>query len=161
MTDPTPLPANAQALVRAKSKVMESGCWEWTGSKATRGYGKIMRQGVLWSAHRLSYAAFIGPIGDKHVCHTCDNTGCVNPEHLFLGTHQDNMTDMAQKDRSGSRRNFKVSDEQVREIWYKAKRGFPAGWIAKDYGISKSYVRDIIAHREKAGYPTRYHAAQQ
>jgi len=80
----------------------DNGCWEWTMSTC-RGYGNFRRGGMLKLSHRESYRVFIGdiPVG-LYVCHHCDNRLCINPEHLFIGTHQDNMDDMMQKGRHRS-----------------------------------------------------------
>lgn len=77
-------------------------CWNWAGAKAVNGYGRMKMPGRNAEyAHRLSWEFHIGkiPIG-IWVLHHCDNPGCVNPSHLFLGTQTDNMRDMAKKNRS-------------------------------------------------------------
>jgi hypothetical protein len=78
-----------------------SGCWDWTAARDRCGYGRLKVDGGIKSAHRLSWVLANGPIPDGlHVCHTCDNPGCVNPVHLFVTDHRGNMADMAAKGRS-------------------------------------------------------------
>lgn len=74
-----------------------SGCWIWTGPRSTSGYGVLQRgrrgQGLV-RAHRLSYELANGLISQGLImCHTCDNKLCVNPAHLYAGTHSDNLRD--------------------------------------------------------------------
>lgn len=78
-------------------------CWTWLGAIKKGGYGHMVFLGKLTSAHRIVWSIVNGDIPhEMHVCHTCDNPSCVNPSHLFLGTHQDNMRDRDSKGRCGA-----------------------------------------------------------
>ena len=76
------------------------GCWPWTGARSGGGYGYLWWRGRSRQAHRLSFAAANGSIpAGAFILHRCDNPRCVNPAHLFAGSHADNMRDMFSKGR--------------------------------------------------------------
>jgi hypothetical protein len=90
-----------------KSKILsrhipipESGCWIWEGTTNSQGYGSITIKGKEKKAHRVSWELFNGPIPKGLlVLHKCDTPACINPHHLFLGTHRDNIQDCIKKGR--------------------------------------------------------------
>ncbi len=93
-----------------KNVKKQSGCWLWTKGLTGKGYGGFCVRGFTVRAHRAAYAMTFGSFDPMlYVCHRCDNPTCCNPEHLFLGTLQDNHADMCAKgriakgDRSGAR----------------------------------------------------------
>ena len=84
----------------------KTDCWLWTGWKTSKGYGGFSLNGKDVGAHRVSYMLFKHDVDEKlSVLHTCDNPSCVNPDHLFLGTQQDNMLDKKSKGRSPKQEN--------------------------------------------------------
>ena len=115
------------------------GCHVWMGAVTPNGYGQFHRDGKTVYAHRVAYELAYGPT-DLYVLHRCDNRKCVNPEHLFAGTFDENMADMVTKqrqahgDRNGRR---KLSAEQVKEI--RAASGLQRE-IAAQYGVTPALV---------------------
>lgn len=94
------VPHTKESILKKKVIQQPNGCWEWKGSFYQNGYGAVSYQNKPCKAHRLTYILFNGPIAEGlQVCHKCDNKKCVNPSHLFLGTHQDNMDDCVNKGR--------------------------------------------------------------
>ena len=137
---------------RTKFKISENGCWNWTSSKDLAGYGMIKhKNGKQIKAHRFSWMLYKGEIPDNlFVLHRCDNRLCVNPEHLFLGTHQDNMDDMVAKGRlpahRGENNGFaKLTASQVIKI---RSDGRSQSKIAADYGIAQTQVSHIKLRKQ-------------
>lgn len=144
-----------------KVDVKESDeCWEWTGGYSnSNGYGTIalgVRSKGNGRAHRVAWELTRGPIpAGMCVCHHCDNPGCVNPKHLFLGTQQDNLQDCRQKDRAASGSSAgeknpkaKLSAAQVHAI----RRRYAAGAVyqrvlASEYGITQAQVSAIVTRK--------------
>lgn len=120
-----------------KKVVKTEYCWEWTSWK-TNGYGRFHYKGKKIRAHRMAWFLTYGDWvdSDTHVLHKCDNPLCVNPDHLFLGTNDDNIADKIQKGRSG----FKLTVENVIEIKQLLKSGEKQSVIAKKFGLSSKHV---------------------
>lgn len=134
----------------------EDDCWEWKGT--LRGgstgdrYGGILIDGVSHSAHRTSYELFVGKIDDgMFVLHSCDNTKCVNPKHLHLGSHSDNMREASERNRmakGSANKNSKLSEDDVREIKMMVmNKSHSYSQISSIYGIGRSTVKDIVSGR--------------
>lgn len=148
---PGPKPRTDEQLVaalRSNCRLLgPTGCLEWTRSKNDRGYGKIRARGRLMYAHRLSYELAIGPVPTElMVLHRCDNRCCINPDHLFLGTHQENMDDRdakARQCRGEAHGRHKITEADAIEIIGADSRA-EAVSVARRIGISPSHARDIF-----------------
>lgn len=149
--------------LRERVTVTSSGCWEWNLSHLPNGYGRVSRRrGLL--AHRWAWEVANGPIPvGLCVLHRCDNRGCVNPGHLFLGTHRDNTQDALNKGRldltpPSQRRNWKPgrptgetngSAKLTREAVAEIRSAYRAGGVlqrelAARYGVSQVAVSKAI-----------------
>lgn len=129
-----------------------SGCTVFTGSLDTSGYGLIGvgGSGNIRKTHRVAFEHSVGPIPDGlQVLHRCDVRCCVNPDHLFLGTLQDNMTDRNAKGRQarlkGMRHNLhKLTDSNVIEAVALWKAGRSVKAIADQFGVTVHAIYPII-----------------
>lgn len=135
-----------------KYEVNESGCWIWTAG--TRPNSKGVSYPRHWTddsksigAHRFSYELVHGSIPQgMYVCHKCDTPLCVNPDHLFVGSHKDNMRDMIEKKRSfvgrgeDKKGRAKLTNEQADQI---RKMNMPYSKIAAMFGVSATTIGRI------------------
>ena len=124
-------------------------CWGWSGLISNKGYSSINIRGAKTGAHRASWMIHNGHIPDGiFVCHRCNNRSCTNPNHLFLGTHQDNMDDMIKKGRTKILRGedcpwTNLDNKTVSRIKADLKKNIPNKYIIKIYGISKGVLDKI------------------
>lgn len=139
-----------KTLARFWAKVQKTDtCWLWTAGKVTDGYGAFaITHSVQRKAHRISWEMAHGPISTGLcVLHKCDNPPCVNPDHLFLGTNDENMADMVAKGRApqGERNNhavLTVADvHSIRELFLS---GMPKRAIARKYNMTHNNIRFIV-----------------
>lgn len=134
------------------SKVKKgAGCWEWTGSVNGGGYGLIFvraSENARRVAHGLAWEITNGPVPEgMFVLHKCDNPPCVRPDHLFLGTHQDNMNDAASKGRMS---NNKLTDDDVRRIREAHQYGvLSMVELGRAFRVRRSYIDDIVTRRAR------------
>jgi hypothetical protein len=143
---------NAEQRFHQKYSINENGCWIWIAG--TRANSKGVAYPRHWTddkksigAHRFSFELINGQIPKgMYVCHKCDTPLCVNPNHLFIGTHHDNMRDMVLKKRSFTGRGeakkgrSKLTDEQAEEI---KKINISQSKIAKLFNVSQSTISRI------------------
>jgi hypothetical protein len=130
-----------------------SGCWLWMGNYFRKGYGALKANGKNVSAHRASWRLYRGDIpASKCVLHRCDNRACVNPDHLFLGTNDDNVADKVSKNRQhraqGSSHGLaKLSEENIPMIFGLSRSGHVQREIAERFGVSRTKIGQILTGR--------------
>jgi hypothetical protein len=126
---------------RFVTKLSNTECWMWTGSKNPKGYGHLPT-GNEQLSHRLSYLLFKGEIPIKTmILHSCDNPGCVNPNHLYLGDNKQNMIDMISRGRAMPRgKPPKLNIEQVKLI---AKSKDTVSNLVDEYNVSRGTIEQI------------------
>lgn len=131
----------------------EGECWEWVGGKASHGYGSIGRggRGTNTCAHVVSYELHHGQVPEGlQVLHTCDNRGCVNPEHIWAGTPVENMQDKESKGRAnhatGERQgSSKLMQHEVEEIIRLYATGsFTYKELGAIFDVSHTTIRHIV-----------------
>lgn len=133
-----------------------SGCWLWMGAITRGGYGHIRKRvnnvNKMTRAHRVSYELYKGPIPEGlQVLHTCDNPICVNPNHLFLGTNQDNVDDKVSKDRHSFGRSSnhmwlsKELADKIKSVYLNSKLSMKA--VASMFNTSAPQVCRIVKNK--------------
>lgn len=142
----------SKTLKRFWSKISvksDTECWEWQGKLSP--YGKFRIGKKMLYSHRVTWEIVNGTIPQEmHVLHSCDNPACCNPNHLFLGSHLDNMRDKVTKNRQhipkGEMNGFhKLSNQQIEDIRLRyAMRDILQKELAQQYGVSRQHISAII-----------------
>lgn len=135
-----------------------SGCWLWIDAPDGYGYGRLQVGGKARKAHRVSYELHCGPV-ENHmlVCHRCDNRACVNPDHLFLGSHDENVADMVGKGRAPHVKNPSPGERNGRACLTEAQAieiialhaagNYRLTEIAARFGVKRDVVAKITEGR--------------
>lgn len=131
-------------------KIDFNGCWIWQKSLHKDGYGNITYNEKANLVHRVAYQEFKGEVGELYVLHKCDVPACCNPDHLFLGTQDDNVKDCVNKERDncgiGERNSHdKLTESDVLEIIEKYKTGnYSQKELAEEFGINDRQISNIV-----------------
>ena len=135
-----------------------SGCWLWEGAVSAFGYGWVRYAGRAHHAHRAVWMCIHGDIPRSVlVCHLCDNRLCVNPDHLYAGTHRQNMDDAVRRHRMSraptawgeKHPNAKLTDDEVATIRCRLAAGEMQKTIAEEFGVSQSHISDLRSGRRR------------
>lgn len=151
--------ANRRAAIFAQfwAKVQRAdakACWLWVGHVSDRGYGVFTIGRVRIRAHRFAYWASRGNLDEGvEICHECHNTRCVNPGHLYPGSHQANHLDSVRAGRKCAWGLQKLNAAQVYEIRARVAAGELQKDVAKAYGVSRNNVCGIVHRKSWAHLP--------
>lgn len=165
-------PDELREILYARKHETAAGCWEWLGARISTGYGEFRRAGHLYLTHRASWIAHFGPIPKKFlILHHCDNPPCFRPDHLFLGTDQDNVNDKIAKGRmrhghvygdnhparkhpetyikcGEEHQNARINWDIVRAIRFLYNAGHSKADIAKLFEVNRGTVYKIVNNQQ-------------
>ncbi len=151
-------PKTLKDRILEKTEIKINGCWIWKGAKSGSPsknirYGYINIDGKARRVHRVFYELYYNAdIKGKTLMHSCDNPSCINPEHIFVGTPQDNMDDMINKGRDrhprGEANKSKLNEKDIFEIKEMREQGETFVAIAKEFDISATHARNIVNNKK-------------
>lgn len=133
-----------------KLKIMDNGCWEWTGSRHNQGYGMTRIDGVLVRCNRLALELEGIDLTDKVAMHTCDNPPCCNPAHLRAGTIAENIQDRNNKKRQAKGKDCRniIPEEEIDDIRQLYLSGsYYQREIAEMYGVNQSTISYLVNNK--------------
>jgi hypothetical protein len=129
------------------------GCWEWLGTVLDSGYGQVWANGKRRRAHRVSWELSNGALpAEALVLHRCDNRKCVRPEHLYVGTHVQNMLDRSERERVHhpigiTHPAAKLTDRIVQNIRERSRAGETQRSLAKTYRVSQATISMVVTRK--------------
>ena len=139
---------------------MDTPCWVWVAATNTKGYGSYWATAESSClAHRFSFQATNGfDITGQLILHKCDNPACVNHEHLYVGDHLDNSSDMVARGRLNSRAgsfnaNTTLTEQLVLEIRAAARNGVPRRQLRLKYNLPKTTIARIVTYQNWTHVP--------
>jgi hypothetical protein len=144
---------NSLEEMKARAVITATGCWEWP-DRTDKNYGRLMIKGHTIPAHRKAWEFVHGVIPDRLlICHRCDNPPCCNPDHLFLGTHRDNVRDAQKKDRiQRGARHYRatLTSEQVQAIFRSYYlEGVPVRRLEQVYSAKRQTIEAILRRKNR------------
>ncbi len=150
-------PDRIQAFWKKVNILSSTECWNFNGRHYPNGYGNVNIDGKNFTSHRFTWMISRGAIeSGKEVCHRCDNRSCCNPDHLFIGTHKENMRDMIGKGRGRqgfNQREKRLKRSEVIQIRIMASSGHSLAEIAKHFKITISNASYIVTRKTWQNIP--------